>query len=559
MQSKTFCFNTAIYRNWLRRYWPVWGVQILIWLMLLPIPLLNAGGGIFGGTAARVIRATGSYGGILINAVFGCIAAMVSFSWMYNARSTAFAAALPLKREEMYCSCWLAGFSMLALPALVTALLSLLACLTADAEAAAAVLRWLAQDLLLALLFFGFASLCAQLTGTMWALPAGYTVLNFAVVAYWFLIAGVLDYLLRGYDMDVPDLAAMLSPPVWLFELNWEAAHFDSWTALGLYALFGAACAVCGLLLFRRRRMESATDTVAVNVLKPVFRWCAAVAAALGLGLLLYSLVIDREEQPLPMTLFMLLGGLIGWLAAEMIARKSYRVRSCLKTFPIFAAVIAAFGVGIGFGGFGYVMHIPEPDAVQELVVNYGGSYMTLTDPAEITQLETLHSRLASEKNEGYGSWLELNYVLKNGNEVHRSYQPEALTDAEAQLLFTLFQQHALEELDKLMSQARGLDVEVWDFDGGRNSFYLGAAQYKSLYNAIRSDVADGTLNLDGGWSFENAFDSEREISVSWSFYGLADDYKNYMYFRVTPDAKRCWALLKEFGAATAGENTELR
>ena len=45
------------------------------------------------------------------------------------------------------------------------------------------------------------------------------------------------------------------------------------------------------LLLYRRRRLETAGDAVAVAWLKPIFKYLLSVAGAFGLGYLLFGIV----------------------------------------------------------------------------------------------------------------------------------------------------------------------------------------------------------------------------------------------------------------------------
>ena len=44
MQSKTWCckLSRPLIRKDITRFWPIWSSYLAIWLMLLPIPLLNS-------------------------------------------------------------------------------------------------------------------------------------------------------------------------------------------------------------------------------------------------------------------------------------------------------------------------------------------------------------------------------------------------------------------------------------------------------------------------------------------------------------------------------------
>ena len=117
-------FNGAVYRNCLKRYWPVWAALLLSLILSLPLPVMNMGDGF---DAADLIRTVGGYGSVVTTFLFSGMAVMTVFGWMYNAKSVGFTASLPIKREGLFLSCALAGFTMVAAPAVVTALLTLVA------------------------------------------------------------------------------------------------------------------------------------------------------------------------------------------------------------------------------------------------------------------------------------------------------------------------------------------------------------------------------------------------------------------------------------------------
>ncbi len=431
MKSGTSFFNGAVYKNCLKRYWPVWAGLCFIMALDMAVPVLNMGSA---NSVTNYIRSAGGYGGVVTTFIFAAIAAMTVYSYLYNTRSTGFIASLPVRREGMFLSCWAAGYTMLAGSGIVAALLTLLATV-GKAGADTAVLVWLVQYLLMSLLFFGFASFCAMLTGTLWVLPVVYAALNVAVVAVWYLVCFILEVLVFGYSLRIPDLAVDLSPIVKLFTLEWNSSHFRDWLPLCLYAAAGAVFSLLALLLCRKRRMESATDIVSINVLKPVFRWCAAIVGALGLGNLLYAILFDGDHIPVFLALFLLIGGFIGWVVAEMLVRKSYKIRSCLKTFPIFAALVIAFVVVCEYGAFGYVKRIPAADSVRSVAVNGPGTRVEMSDIADIEAVRSAHSELlAAGRNWNGGSYrygyLTLTYELKNGNTVTREYNAACLQES---------------------------------------------------------------------------------------------------------------------------------
>lgn len=576
MKSGTSFFNGAVYRNCLKRYWPVWAGLCFILALDMAVPVLNMGSA---NSVTSYIRNVGGYGGVATTFIFAAIAAMTVYSYLYNARSTGFIASLPVRREAMFLSCWAAGYTMLAGAGVIAALLTLLAC-AGKVGADTAVLVWLMQYLLMSLAFFGFASLCALLTGTLWVLPVVYAVLNVAVVAVWYLVCFILETLVFGYSLRIPDLAMDLSPIVKLFTLEWNSSHFMDWTPLCCYALAGAVSSVLALLLCRRRRMESATDVVSVNILKPVFRWCAAIVGALGLGNLLYVILFDNDHAPVFMALFLLIGGFIGWVIAEMLVRKSYKIGSCLKIFPIFAAVAIGFVVVCEYGAFGYVDRIPAAESVRSVMVD-GNSYCAeLTDAADIESIRRVHSELLDAgrwdgSGDGYRyGYLTLSYALKNGTTVIREYNAAVLTEDAWKTLDEIAAHAEIRSLREHLKQSDdwvdavyfwgdGWHVDLSERDGWTlvNSYLLPALESGQLQG--RHFGYEATLDHGIGYAVED----ETYIEPIWfelniNFREMQENgyyrHENF-YYNVTEAQPELCAELKRLLEQDADYQAELK
>lgn len=551
MKCRTSFFNGAIYRSCLKRYWPVWAGLGLLWILVLVLPILNMGNDLFGVSADIWLSSAGSYGGVAISFGFSIAAAMAVYSWMYNARSTGFTAALPVKREAMFVSSWAAGYTMLAAPGILTAILCVIAGASCR-DIGPAALTWLGQYLLMSLFFFGFSSLCAHLTGTLWVLPAVYLILNFAVVVLWELLSLVLENLLFGYSADgLPGLAADLSPVVKLFMLGWEHAPFGEWLPLLCYGAAGIAATLLGLLLKKKRRMESATDIVSVNFLKPVFRWCTAIAAALALGIVLYAIFCDSERNAIAMGIFMLIGGFIGWIAAEMLVRKSYKVASCLKTFPIFALLVIGFVAGCSNGGFGYEKRVPAPEKVARAELNYRGNTVTVTELADIQLLRDIHQGIVDEGQgqNGAGYVLELDYRLTSGKRLARHYYVDELSDASLRKLEGIAVRAEIGELRALLNGEKWGDTYgyYWNekSEYGSMDFNLPERESRELVqNALIPALERGELRSYGrNWDgYTAAWDRSEYFTLTLFFPQVLFGY--YEYY-ITPEQPELFSAMK--------------
>ncbi len=563
-------FNASVYKSCLKRYWPVWAALLLCLTLSLTLPVMNADDP---GEAGEILQQLGGYGGAVTAFLFSGIAAMAVFGWLYQAKSAGFIGALPLKREAMFLSCALAGFTMLALPALLTALLCVVAAAgnCGFAGAAAVSFGWLGKFLLMGLCFFGFACLCAFLTGTLWVLPAVYCLLNVAVAAFWFLIANVLTLLLPGFGGGVPQLAADLSPLVRMFLYDWGDLYFKGWLGLGAYALFGLVCAGLALLLAKRRRLETATDTVALEWLKPVFRWVFAAGFALGFANLIYLILMsERRYHYVIMAVLLVLGGFLGWYIAEMLVRKSFKAASCLKTYPILAVLLVLLVLFCAAGGLGYSTYCPQAEEVESATLSVPGQSCRTDDPREIQAIQTIHRDLAGNRlpTGDYGS-IQVIYQLKDGGTVFRSFPRESLSQAGLAECRALFERQLRGSFEKLLGEGNlllntGVDhfAGIYYNDGDWTHFELEDGDSRELLLHVLMDADAGTLTLSNGWFLgEDTLEPGDEYYTlslqTWRKYasetvkrpGAWDDPFDGAYYAVTvtPKASNTWALLERY------------
>ncbi len=210
MRSKTSCFNGALLRSGMKRFWPLWAGYLLIWILVMPLPLLR--GLRYPGISAMEFREwvlnLARFGGEIMGAIFAVFSAMAVWSFLYAGRSASGMACLPVRREGQFFSALLAGFLPLAAGNLIVSLLTLPVCL-AGGFSPAVLGEFFCISVLMLLFFYGFATLCAQLTGNILILPVVYGILNFVAVAVDFLLHLVLGYFVYGMYRDgmVSDLA----------------------------------------------------------------------------------------------------------------------------------------------------------------------------------------------------------------------------------------------------------------------------------------------------------------------------------------------------------------
>ena len=195
---------------------------------------------------------------------------------------------------------------------------------------------------------------------------------------------------------------------------------------------------------------------IAIGWGKPVFRAGITGLCALGGGQLLYLLFFyDLMDQQygqyhlIPLIVCLSVAGLLGYYAASMLLAKSLRVfRGSLRGVGIVVACCAVFSSLVYFDLFGVARRIPSDDEIQVARLNVGGNHYYLypadptdesvpNDEALLAELRAVHQSILDHRDEirafDYGSYydqeiepsyafLEIDYVLKNGLSVRRSY-----------------------------------------------------------------------------------------------------------------------------------------
>lgn len=489
MQFGTSYFNKTLFAKHFARFWPIWGLYGLIWTVCLPLGILAGSRSGWMAADARVLPlnyldTTGWFSAAtLLAAVFGLLAAMAVFSYLYSARSVSLFHALPLRREGLFLTSYLAGLGFLILPNLAVFLLALAAEAACGAVVFSSLFTWLVVSSLLGLFFYSFAVFCAMFTGHILALPAFYVVLNGLAAGLAVLFGQMAHEFLFGFDGAawLSGIATWLSPILCLSachvviptvmdaagtgRADYASAYFTGLGYVALYALVGVVLAAVALAVYRRRQLETAGDVVSVSWVRPVFKYGVAFCAAVALGETLYSLfsaLLPRGAWGL--LLMLLLWGAAGYFVAEMLLRKKFWVfRGSWKGCVVLLCCLTAAMCLMEFDVTGFERRVPDPARVQSVSLDAGstapyddsnGQGLLLDGPEDIAAVTELHRAIVARKAAIEGaepdytyeqldsglevetsgqSWVQLRYTLTNGSVVTRSYRipltQEALDD----------------------------------------------------------------------------------------------------------------------------------
>ena len=468
MRSGTSCFDGTVFKKTICRFWPLWGAYFAVWLIALPLSGLmllrmdsyglNGYGSYMEEFALGSVPQSATHFGLVLAVVFGAMAAMAALSHLYSARSANLFGSLPIRREGLFLTHYLAGLAFLVVPNLVIFLLTLAVELAGGCVCWAGLGFWLAVTCGEGLLFYSMAVFCGLFTGHILALPVFYAVFNCIVIGFTEMISVVLRafyYGFAGLPEGVYSVVKWFTPAAQLDEAvstYWRWAD-DTVTAfepgaervlttrglgtVGIYAAAALALTACAFLLYRARHMESAGDVVSVKAMRPVFQYGVAFCVGIFFGLGT-TLVIGGEEPALMVSI--VVWGVIGYFAARMLLEKSFRVFRRWKGAAAVAGVFIALFCVVSFDLTGFETRIPDPSQVDSVyvegidavyLVGDDGNriYEDITDPALLKLVNILHREAVEQRDmdwrgqaECVSNSLELTYRLKGGGTLARRY-----------------------------------------------------------------------------------------------------------------------------------------
>ena len=578
MRSKTSCFNGTLFRKNLSRYWPLWGLASFggaMFPLAMLLELLHNGFRFWSPLETRQAYYTVlSYGVPVISIVYAILCAMAVWSYLYNARSVGMMHTLPIRREGLFVTNVLSGLTMMAIPYAVTGVLLVLVTMLFGGFEPVGVLVTILGVAGESIFFFGLATFCAFIVGNVFMLPALYGLLNFLAVLTDFTVNLLAQGFCFGIYSSYSGTVEWLSPVVYLMQQVQPNSiyqeklvqnsvydphstnvltevHLENGWLIAVYAAVGVVLLVLAWLMYRRRRSESAGDVVAVNWMKPVFRYgWAAFSAILG-GRLLYALFWESFQNGLyftvlPMILCMIVGGAVGYYAASMLLAKTLRVfRSTWKGMLAVALGCIALCAAMKFDVFGVVRRVPAADSVKLVNVYAAGSNYYLTpgkDDALIEEVRTLHQTIIDDKDyiqkeaPGYGYYsdgytasveesaedsgaqstithVRITYMLNSGLKVERGYRLYLTPDRMARegtydyLLDQLINSPEMRQ-KRIRWRDEGFQMtEAW-FETWSGGGTLGSREAGLLLDAVAKDAENGDWGVYNWFLADNDADN---------------------------------------------------
>lgn len=447
MKSKISFFNAGIFKSMLKRFWPLWTAYFAVWFMCLPLPLLVARLQGVKESAVTVVAAamkTSVDASVVSGFLMGILAAMAVFGFLYNSRSCGMIASTPVRREAVFCSAYLAGTLPVLAVNLLIAVLNWLFTLSSGVESAYifkmnAIL--FAVNSMEFLIFFSISAFIAMLTANIVALPVLYLIFNFVFLGMEYVVRMLYGMFVFGYNELPVCILEFMSPLIYLFiriglSATKTAVTLTNWSALLGYIIAAVVLTAAALLLYRKRRMESAGDVIAVKSLRPVFKFCVTTCAALCLGLLFFviisTLFTSLSMSMLVLSAGLIIGAFIGYFASEMLLKKSFHVfKGNWKGFVITAVLCIVFAFVCVTDLFDLSSQLPDIDDIEMIVCNREAGGYDVTERSDIEAILKVNKAIIDDRDKYEGlddtdyesvGYVSLRYKLRDGRVICRGY-----------------------------------------------------------------------------------------------------------------------------------------
>lgn len=517
---------------------------------------------------------------------------------------------LPIRREGLFLTNFLSGLSMTLIPYAVTGVLCVVVSLCGGAFDAKGLAVTVLAVLGESFFYFSSATFVAFITGNAFAMPPLYALLHFLAVLLDWLISSFAQGFIFGFSTYYTGVVEWLSPTVYLVnnvrcarqyvEVQQTfpdgtpytsrlltSADLESFWLIGVYALVGLALAALALILYRRRRSETAGDVVAVGWLRPVFRYGVAGLCALLGGQFLYSLFWYGFQQgeyydTLPMVVCLLAAGAIGYYGASMLLAKAFKVfRGSWKGLGIVLAGCALVCCVLHFDLLGVADRVPEASQIQTLEIRIADNTYTLTpekDADLLEQVRALHQTVVADESyvremeaRRSSTWsedetpntaytgLNLTYTLKSGTRIDRWYSLLITRDRLAQPETYDYLLDQFVNSDTVKARRLHLDDDFWTVSGGSlyidtrgEGYELGSREGDAILKAVGRDLTAGNWG-DYDW-FSGDSGSSYAMDLGLDFESADRERYDWISVHVTPAMTETVDCLERLGLVTRAD-----
>ena len=436
MKSKIsfFSVSPAITREDFRRFWAIPVLAFIGYFLfgLLPIivnyGLITKNGGENAMVVGQLVDAmlSGQNPFLIVNMAWvPILSGLLIFSYLHRTGSVMIVHSQPVTRNILFGGHFLSCALFTMLPIILTGIVLLIIAspiydpdsLTVGSQIAAQgaeeaaetgrnvfaradIVRWMWDYILISLYILSITVFGGMITGTSLHHFLAAIGFNALVPVCYLLLMQFFNIYLFGYNGSSFTSLLLLHP---LLE-SVDDTHFGVTKSL-VYLLIAAAVTAFSLFLYRKRRLERATDGVVFKAANVVITLIFGFLGMSFLGFMFHEVF----GQSTKMTVFgYVAGAVLAIIIIRMIIMKTIRVfdRGLLKMMISYLIVACVFFAVIAFDLTGFESRVPdegEADGVRVSGIGMSdyGSPAVLTDPETVALVENLHRELTEMKDAG--------------------------------------------------------------------------------------------------------------------------------------------------------------
>ncbi|WP_261129270.1 ABC transporter permease [Bacillus sp. Marseille-Q3570] len=379
--------------------------------------------------------------------------AIFLFRYLHVKNASDFMHSLPIKRSTLYNNYALLGVIYLLLPVLITGIVLMIMNGTMNLEnfyTMRDVWVWMCLLFVITVLLFiagifigsmtGLSAVQGVLTYILLLLPVGITILIVMNMTY-FLYGFSANYYMSSQLNKYSPITALAT-----YMIDQEKEIF-TWAEVVLYLAMTLVLYIGGMKLYERRNLEGVSQAFVFQPLKPFFKYSVTLCVML-LGGMYFS---ETQHSFTWLLVGYILGSIFGYLIAEMLLQKTWRVFANLKGYIIFAVIVAVAIIAFRFDLTGYENRVPELNEVDQVFIGNGAwnfehkdeldsldgpEYYnpTLDSKENIQSVISLHEYLIDNKKSYLPSYHNtqtffIAYEMKNGGEMIREYRVPVTED----------------------------------------------------------------------------------------------------------------------------------
>jgi ABC-2 type transport system permease protein len=359
------------------------------------------------------------------------------FRYLQVKQSTDFIHSLPIKKESIFSHHLIVGLVFLLIPVLLVGIILTLFHSFLDMSdffTMQELAVWVGTTILIDCLLFSAAVFAGMLTGLS-AVQAVFTyILLFFPLGMSILFNFNLARLLFGYpgDFYLNNNFERFSPLTHLEQFDRQPI---SLTFVVIYITAAIVLTVFALFIYKKRKNEAASQTVAFSKLRPVFKYGVTFFTMLFGG----SYFGEMQENWY-WTLFGYASGtVVGYFISEMVLQKSWRVFGSLKGLLPYSLVVIFVFFLVQFDVTGYEKRLPELGEIERVYFNDRSPWDYINQEESSIPLQyiykeenidailDLHNEIIAnkeslEEKNPYWANVFIVYELKNGNKQIRQY-----------------------------------------------------------------------------------------------------------------------------------------